>query len=175
MRFLVKARYDRESMTELHWARRVTVSRRKNRIAHAVIWGLIALGILELLLILLLDTWEFNSRTLQNCLMASVLFLLLNNIDALNGWVAARELPAGMRETQTLFEENGYTIQTKTAKINMSYADIIAACESQEHFFLFTEERNGQFLPKSSFIEGTPDDFRKFITEKTGKPVEYIK
>ena len=43
------------------------------------------------------------------------------------------------------------------------------------HIPCYDQEILEELARKSGFTQGTPEEFRTFIAEKTGKPVQYIK
>ena len=49
-----------------------------------------------------------------------------------------------------------------------NYGDIKGIYEDDERFYLFISEQSADIIRKDSFTEGSADDFRAFITEKTG-------
>ena len=49
-----------------------------------------------------------------------------------------------------------------------NYSDIKGIYEDDERFYLFISEQSADIIRKDSFTEGGADDFRAFITEKTG-------
>ena len=52
---------------------------------------------------------------------------------------------------------------------------LLKVCETADFFVCFLGKKHGQIFAKSGFTQGTPEEFRTFIAEKTGKPVQYIK
>ena len=64
---------------------------------------------------------------------------------------------------------------TAAAETHWNHAQIKAVYETEDYFVFFLSSRHGQVYDKHGFAEGTPEEFRTFISEKTGKPVEYIK
>lgn len=57
-----------------------------------------------------------------------------------------------------------------------SYDSIVTVLEDKKNYFLCVEEKQIQcVLVKKDFKQGEPEEFRKFIAEKTGKPVVYFK
>ncbi len=45
----------------------------------------------------------------------------------------------------------------------------------KDYFVFMMGKQQGQVYDKDGFAEGSVEEFRRFISEKTGKPVQYIK
>ncbi len=55
------------------------------------------------------------------------------------------------------------------------YHALTAVWEDEKRCYLFLQGKMPYILQKAAFTQGTPEKFRTFIAEKTGKPVQYIK
>jgi hypothetical protein len=55
------------------------------------------------------------------------------------------------------------------------YAQILAIAETKRYFILALSKNHAQAVDKEGMQGGSAEEFRAFITEKTGKPVTYIK
>ena len=75
----------------------------------------------------------------------------------------------------TAFFDDHFTSSSKNVSSVIQYGEICALEESTEIFFLMRTKTNGISLAKSDFTIGSPDDFRAFIEEKTGKKIKFIR
>ena len=81
----------------------------------------------------------------------------------------------GTEKGETVFERDGYVTTTAAAETHWKHSQIKAAHETKDYFVFFLSDRHGQIYDKHGFLEGSSEEFREFISEQTGKPVEYIK
>lgn len=72
-------------------------------------------------------------------------------------------------------DEDGYTMTTGVTETRWQYAQILAIAETKRYFILALSKNHAQAVDKEGMQGGSAEEFRAFITEKTGKPVTYIK
>ena len=72
------------------------------------------------------------------------------------------------------FDEDGFSVWESSGAGSYRYHALTAVWEDEERCYLFLQGKMQYILQKPAFTQGTPDDFRIFISQKTGKPVEYI-
>lgn len=104
-----------------------------------------------------------------------LLFLIMLMEDTLNGWIAGKQMLPGAREVETVFEADSYTATTAVVKSTFTYEQIISICETKEYIVFFLSKKHSQIYDKKGFQDGNLQDFRLFITEKTGKAIQHIK
>ena len=73
-----------------------------------------------------------------------------------------------------IFEEDGFSVWEPSGASSYRYHALTAVWEDKDRHYLFLQGKMQYVLRKAAFTQGTPDDFRAFISQKTGKPVEYI-
>ncbi len=73
------------------------------------------------------------------------------------------------------FEEDRFFAWEPSGASSYRYHALTAIWEDEERCYLFLRGKMQYILQKDAFIQGAPEDFRIFIAEKTGKPVQYIK
>ena len=74
------------------------------------------------------------------------------------------------------FDEDGMEFRCGDSVECYDYDQVVRVLEEPRNFFLSFNERGvACVLVKRELISGTVDDFRNFMVEKTGKPVEYFK
>ncbi len=65
--------------------------------------------------------------------------------------------------------------QIPGSDLTFEYSLIQNVLEDQERFYLFMDKQSAHILKKTAFTKGTIDDFRIFISKKSGQSIEYIK
>lgn len=74
------------------------------------------------------------------------------------------------------FNEDGMEFRCGSAVETYAYDQVVRVLEEPRNFFLSFNDRGvACVLVKRELTCGTVDEFRGFIAEKTGKPVEYFK
>lgn len=74
------------------------------------------------------------------------------------------------------FEEDGIEFRCGGETESYTYEQVVRVLEEPRNFFLSFNDRSvACVLVKRELTHGTVDEFRKFMEEKTGKPVEYFK
>ena len=170
--FRIHSAYDHQVLKAMSRVLRRTL-RRKRSIAYRI-FGWTALLLTTLLQVGLLLIDEFYFQPFVFAVYAFVLAALLFE-DDLNAWSASLNLIPGTREADTLFTSDSYIVTTQAAETHWHYAQIVALCETKDAFFIFVSKRHVQQFPKAGMESGTPEQFRAFLTEKTGLPVRYVK
>ena len=171
MRFVIQTTYDQKGMTAMARTLRKTIRRKKSIRTH--IFGGVVLAVAALLLIA--EGWPFSANGWLTAIVALIILVVMVLEDRLNGWLAGKKILPGSEAGETVFTEEGYVTTTAAAETRWHRGQIKAAFETRDYFMFFLSDRHGQIYDKHGFLEGTPEEFRAFISEQTGKPVEYIK
>ena len=170
MKFEVNTTMDRKTMTAMAKAAR-KVMRRKRSLFVRVFGGIVAA------MAVFLGLARFGGGDVNGWIDIALGLVLLAFIlleDAMNGAFAVRQLGPDNTEVST-FRPDGYVNVVSTAEGRWPYDKIQAVCETKDYFVLLLGVRQGQVYDKAGFVEGTAEEFRSFISEKTGKPIQYIK
>ncbi|MBQ2956687.1 MAG: YcxB family protein [Clostridia bacterium] len=77
--------------------------------------------------------------------------------------------------TVVTFFDGHFVDVSKGVTYTVQYSELVEIEESAEIIFLKTTNVYGFVISKSDFTIGTPDDFRAFIEEKTGKKIKFIR
>jgi hypothetical protein len=171
MRFVIQTTYDQKGMTAMARTLRKTLRRKKSIRTH--IFGGVVLAAAALLLIA--DGWPLSANGWLTAVTALVILVVMVLEDWLNGWLAGKKILPGSETGETVFTEEGYVTTTAAAETRWHHDQIKAAFETKDYFVFFLSDRHGQIYDKHGFLEGTPEGFRAFISEQTGRPVEHIK
>lgn len=73
------------------------------------------------------------------------------------------------------FLADSFTVVTPAEKLSSQYSVFHEMIEDAAYYYLFLPNGTAHVFGKSDFTTGSPDDFRVFIEEKTGKKVKFIR
>lgn len=173
MTFTFHTVYDLKALTALSKALRKTLRKKRNLFIRIFGWFCIGLVLLTLIP---LDgqKLEINVSTVI-CWIAALLILLdIFFDDQINGYIAKKTAVSGIKEASTAFHEDGYTSSVTVGTTEWKYESILCIAETKDYFIFMLDKRHGQIYDKSSLSGGTVEEFRQFLTEKTGKPIQAI-
>lgn len=68
-----------------------------------------------------------------------------------------------------------FSIWIPAERIRLGYSSVTAVWGDEGRFYLFFEDRPPLLLPKRGFSGGTAEEFRDFLEQEFGWPVERIK
>lgn len=167
MEFTFETEYNVRHLTEMARVVRKTVRKKHSRRSHIFGWCCAALGAL----CVLLAGWPPDFRSVVTLAAVVVLVAVLLFEDKLNGYVASKRLLPGTEKAVTVFTEQGFYSTTEAGKTEWNYDKIQVIAETKDFFVFLYSQNHAQLYDKHHLQGGTPDDFRRFITEVTGKPV----
>ena len=173
--FLIQSVYDHKALTALCRARRKTLGRVLSIVLRIFGWTAVGLMTALQLLLAVMGAFLFDSDEFLILLVMAVMIALMLGEDHLNAWIASFNLVPGSKDSKTRFTEAEYVCDNDAAVTQFPYENIGSVCEMKDYFVFFLGKRHGQIYPKSAFLEGTPEDFRTFIKEKTGKEIRFVK
>ena len=174
MEFRFETTYDQKGFTAMARALRKTVRKRSSRRSHVFGWCVIALAVLLVAVERLLDE-PWTLRDTLNCGVGAVLIAVLLTEDQVNAFAARKKMLPGTSAAKSVFTEESYTSTTEVAVSEFHYEAVQQVCETADYFVLLFSRQHGQIYDKSTLSGGTAEDFRTFITEKTGKSIISIK
>ncbi len=93
----------------------------------------------------------------------------------LQWWYWRRNTPKAETLYVNTFFDDHFEASSSTYNSSALYSDIFDIRETKEAFALKRDKSGAVLFPKSCFTIGTPDDFRAFIEEKTGKKIKLIR
>lgn len=175
MEFWFETTYDQKGLTAMARALRKTIRKKRSRRSHIFGWCIVALAVLLTAAQRLLDEPPWTLRDTLNCGVGVILVAILFTEDQVNAFFAKKKMLPGTSSAKSVFTEEGYTSTTEAASTEFRYEAVRQVCETPDYFVLLFSRQHGQIYDKATLTGGTVDEFRTFITEKTGKPVAYIK
>lgn len=174
MEFQFETRYDQKGLAVMARALRKTIRKKRSRRSHIFGWCIVALAILLIAAGRLLDE-PWTLRDTLNCGVGVMLIAVLFTEDQVNAFFAKKKLLPGTSFAKCVFGEESYTSTTEAAATEFHYEAVQQVCETADYFVLLLSRQHGQIYDKASLSGGTAEEFRTFITEKTGKPIASIK
>ncbi len=173
MEFNFETTYDQKALTAMAKGLRKTIRKKKSQRSHLFGWIVVVLSIL-----LMLSREEGLVLNAKNLVTgAAIVIIVAVTIweDALNGFIAGKRMLRGTIQNTAVFGEDGYETATEVGNSNWVYSTVQAVAETKDYFVLAFSANHAQVYDKSSMNGGTIEEFRIFISEKTGKVVQYIK
>ena len=174
--FTVKTTYDLKTLTVMARALRKTL-----RKGHSILTRIITSAFIAALLFIVVGYFLIGEVG-ENLFMLAfdvgtivMLLLIMLMEDTLNGWIAGKQMLPGGRDGETTFEADTYTTTTAAVTSTWTYGQIMAICETEEYFVFLLSKKHGQIFNKKGLQDGDWQDFRAFIMERTGKPIQNIK
>ena len=170
MEFVFETDYDGKAMTAMARGLRKTVRKKHSRRSHVFGWIVIALG--------LLLSWPSDgvgSSNVVTWIAIAVMLIALLFEDRLNGFFARKKMLPGTAHSKAIFTQEGYRSETQMGSTEWKYENITAMAETARYFVFLFGKNHAQVYDKSSLTGGTAEEFRAFIREQTGKPVEAVK
>lgn len=174
MEFRFETTYDQRGLTAMARALRKTIRKKRSRRSHIFGWCVVALAILLIAVGRMLEE-PWTVRDTLNLGVGVILITILFTEDQVNGFFAKKKMLPGTSAAKSVFTEEGYTSTTEAAVTEFHYETVRQVCETADYFVLLLSQQHGQLYDKATLSGGTAEDFRTFITEKTGKPIAYIK
>lgn len=174
MEFRFETKYDQKGLTAMARALRRTLRKKRSRRSHIFGWCVVVLAILLIAVQRMLEEpWAFQDTL--NLGVGVVLIAILFTEDQVNAFFAKKKMLPGTSSAKSVFTEEGYTSATEAAVTEFRYETVQQVCETADYFVLLLGRQHGQIYDKASLSGGTAEEFRTFITEKTGKPIVSIK
>ena len=163
MRFEVNTVMDQKSMAAMSKAARKTLRRKRNLVIRGL--GGVAAAMSAAMGFTRFGAGDANGWI--DLALAAVLLAALLMEDRMNSAFAVRQIRPDNAEVCTTV--------TSSAEGHWTYDKILVPCEMKDYFVFMMGKQQGQVYDKEGFAEGSVEEFRRFISEKTGKPVQYIK
>ena len=173
MEFIFETNYDQKGITAMAKALRKTIRKKRSKRSH--IFGIII--IICAILLSLPDKNEVFVITMNlvvTWIAVAVMAITLLFEDKINGYIARKRMLTGMEKSIVTFKEESYLSETAVGKTEFYYNNIHTLAESDKYFVFIFNQNHAQIYDKNGLKEGSLEEFRKFITEKTGKEMQRI-
>ena len=170
MEFKFETRYDQTALTVMAKALRKTIRKKHSRRSH--IFGLLVAVIAVLFTIpLARGTIIPPARVLVVWAVAVLIVLVIVREDRLNAYFAQNRMMPGTEFAESNFTEEGYSTCTSVGYTEWEYENIRMLTETKRYFVFIFSKNHAQIFDKNNLTGGTAAEFRRFITEVTGKDI----
>lgn len=170
MQFIFETEYNQKAIKAMAYLMRKTIRKKKNRRSRIFGWAIAAIAII-LTLPVLRGHAPLKINTVLTWLAALVIVVTLLFEDTINAYAAKRRMLAGTDKATVVFEEDKFISSVSVGKTEFDYRSIAMIAENKEYFVFILDARYAQLYDKSKLTGGSVEEFRHFITEKTGKAV----
>ena len=173
MEFIFETNYDQKGITTMAKALRKTIRKKRSKRSH--IFGIII--ILCAIMLSLPEKGEafvITGSLVVTWIAVVVMAITLLFEDKINGYIARKRMLTGMEKSIVTFKEESYLSETAVGKTEFYYNNIHTLAESDEYFVFIFNQNHAQIYDKNGLKEGSLEEFKKFITEKTGKEMQRI-
>ena len=163
MEFTFETAYTPAAMAVMAKALRKTIRKKHSRRSH--IFGMIVciFGVL-----LAFSASEMNFKLLLTLLAITVIVLALIFEDRLNGYIAYKRMLPGMNKSVVCFREELYHSETPIGSSDFPYNNIRMLAEHKDYIIFIFSKSHAQLYDKRTLTGGSCEEFKQFLTEKTG-------
>ncbi len=173
MEFTFETTYDQKAIRAMAEGMRKTIRKKKNRRSRIFGWVIVGLALL-LMLPVLRGEEEITIRKVVTGLAAIIMVVTLLFEDAINAYFAKRRMMAGTDFATAVFNEEKYISTTEAGKTEWKYENIEVMAENPDYFIFVFDMRYAQVYDKRRMTGGSVEEFRAFLSGKTGKEIYRI-
>ena len=173
MDFTMQSVYDQAAVTAMARALRKTVRRKHSRRSHLFGWVIAALALL-LSFLPGEDGFVITFKTVITWLVVLVMVVTLLFEDSINGYFARKRALPGTEQTTTTFGTEGYYSINNAGETLWSYKNVKTVAETERYLVFVLNENHAQVYDKRTISGGTEAEFREFLLEVIGMPVQYV-
>lgn len=173
MEFKFETAYDQKAVTIMAKVLRKTA--RKKRSRRSRIFGVIVVLLAVLLALPLGDeATVVDFKTVVTWGVVAALILVLVFEDRLNGYIARKRMLPGLDHATATFKMEYYASETPLGSSQFLYENITSLAETDDYFVFLFGKNHAQIYDKRTISGGSVEEFRKFISDITGKEIEKI-
>lgn len=174
MEFTFNTVYDQRAVVDMSRVLRKTLRKKRDRRARIFGWVVLGLGVLTLIP-LGEETFTLDFGTVTTMIAMLVVLVTLLFEDQIDSWVARKQILRGADQITSVFREESFLSDCEAGKTERRYDSIDMLAETQRYFVFLFRPRHALLYDKESLTGGTVEQFRTFITEKTGKSMQMVK
>ena len=169
MKFTFETDYNQRALTAMARALRKTLRRKSSRTSR--FFGMLIVALAAILTIPAMDG-DFTLTVNIAVTWLAAIGILAE--DSINAYIAKRRMLLGTDSAKSSFMDDCYTSETQVGLSEWKYDRIDAIAETKGYFVFLFDRSHAQLYDKERISGGSVDEFRSFIEEKTGLPVEYV-
>lgn len=173
MEFTLNSVYDQQAVTAMARALRKTIRKKHSHRSH-VFGGIVVAMALLFSFLPGEDGFTITFKTVVTWLVALVMVVTLLFEDAINGYFARKRALPGTEQTTTTFGAEGYYSINDAGETLWSYKNVKTVAETERYLVFVLNENHAQVYDKQTISGGTAAEFREFLLEIIGEPVQYV-
>ena len=173
MKFTFETEYNQKALAVMAKCIRKTARAKHSKRSHIFGWIVIALALM-LSFTSGDDGFVITFKTVITWVAAAVMLIVLLFEDKINGYFARKRMLKGTEKSVATFgAENPdmFISQTEVGKTEFNYDKIAMIAETDRYFVFVFSASHAQVYDKNSLSDGTVNEFRDFIAERTWKTV----
>lgn len=121
------------------------------------------------------EVYSIGFNTIITWIAALVILIVLIFEDNINEYIARKRMFTGTERAISNFNESAYSSTSNMGKTEWLYENISLIAETNDYFVFIFDKSHAQVYDKNNMTGGTVEEFRKFISGKTGKEVQQVR
>ena len=177
MQYTFQTDYNQKSLTVMAKCIRKTARAKHSKRSHIFGWIVIALALL-LSFSSGDEGFTITFKAVITWIAAAVMLIVLLFEDQINGYFAKKRMLKGTELANSTFDTDNpekFTSETEVGKTEFSYDKIAMIAETKRYFVFIFSASHAQVYDKNTLAGSTVDEFRDFITQRTGKMIVPVK
>lgn len=168
MQFTFETNYNQKTLSVMAKCIRKVARKAKSKRRHLFGWIVVALALFLSFV---------NGKKILTWMVAAIIVITLFFEDYINGYFAKKRLLKGTEKAASVFDTaaDTFTSETAVGKSEFTYDRIMHIAETDDYFVFIFSENHAQIYDKKSCTGGSIEEFKRFLSEKTGKPVVTVK
>ena len=168
MQFTFETNYNQKTLSVMAKCIRKVARKAKSKRSHLFGWIVVALALFLSFV---------NGKKILTWMVAAIIVITLFFEDYINGYFAKKRLLKGTEKAASVFDTaaDTFTSETAVGKSEFTYDRIMHIAETDDYFVFIFSENHAQIYDKKSCTGGSIEEFKRFLSEKTGKPVVTVK
>ena len=177
MKFIFETEYNQKALSVMAKCIRKTARAKHSKRSHIFGWIVIALALL-LSFSSGDEGFVITFKTVITWVVAAAMLIVLLFEDKINGYFARKRMLKGTEKAVATFDaenQDMFVSQTEVGKTEFNYDKIAMIAETERYFVFVFSTSHAQVYDKNGLSGGTVNEFREFITQRTGKMVMPVK
>ena len=176
MQFTFETNYNQKTLSVMAKCIRKIARKAKSKRSHLFGWIVVALA-LFLSFVSGEEGFVIDGKKILTWMVAAIIVITLFFEDYINGYFAKKRLLKGTEKAVSVFDTaaDTFTSETAVGKSEFAYERILYVAETNDYFVFIFSENHAQIYDKNSCTGGSIEEFKRFLSEKTGKPVVTVK
>lgn len=174
MEFVFETEYNQKGITDMAKALRKTIRKKSTKRSN-----ILAVIIIILTVLISIPTkgepFSLKANIVFTWIVTLLLIIVLVFQDKINAYIARKRMVKGSEKSVVTFKDEVYISDTEIGKTEFRYNNISVIAETKDYFVFIIDKIHAQLYDKNGITNGTVDEFRKFIKEKTKLEIQKVK